>query len=105
MHFPSVCTLMAALRLSEGQALRLRQAMRTGQGLAAYNRMCPDSCGVESIGLPDGCFATCRESEVEVNTRYVNRGDTYAMTLMEVNGVYRGGCWGDVVEAYRNRRP
>jgi hypothetical protein len=96
---------MAALRLSEGQALRLRQAMRTGQGLAAYNRMCPDSCGVESIGLPDGCFATCRESEVEVNTRYVNRGDTYATTLMKVNGVYRVGCWGDVVEAYRKRRP
>jgi hypothetical protein len=29
---------------------------------------------------------------------YVNAGDSYAATLMRVNGDYKVGCWGDIVE-------
>lgn len=29
---------------------------------------------------------------------YCNAGDTYATTLLYVNGRYRVGCWGDIVE-------
>jgi hypothetical protein len=58
--------------------------------------------GVESIGLPDGCFDRCEQPEVDI--QYVNRGDTYDITLMKVNGHYRVGSWGDEVEAFDNRR-
>jgi hypothetical protein len=29
---------------------------------------------------------------------YLNTGDTYAVTLLYVNGRFRVGCWGDIVE-------
>lgn len=29
---------------------------------------------------------------------YLNTGDTYATTILRVNGRYRVGCWGDIVE-------
>lgn len=29
---------------------------------------------------------------------YLNAGDTYSMTLLYVNGRFRVGCWGDIVE-------
>lgn len=29
---------------------------------------------------------------------YCNAGDTYATTILEVNGRFRIGCWGDIVE-------
>ena len=29
---------------------------------------------------------------------YCNAGDTYATTVLYVNGNYRVGCWGDIVE-------
>lgn len=29
---------------------------------------------------------------------YCNAGDTYATTIMRVNGRYRVGCWGDIAE-------
>ena len=103
MRFPSVRSLMAGLKLSTAQAAEVRTAMEHGQGLPAFGRACPDSYGIESIGLPDGCFARCRNPEVDI--WYVNRGWTYATTLMTVNGIYRVGSWGDVVEAYDRRHP
>jgi hypothetical protein len=29
---------------------------------------------------------------------YCNAGDTYATTILKVNGRFRIGCWGDIVE-------
>jgi hypothetical protein len=29
---------------------------------------------------------------------YCNTGDTYGTTILKVNGRYRVGCWGDIVE-------
>ena len=29
---------------------------------------------------------------------YCNTGDSYASTILKVNGRYRVGCWGDIVE-------
>lgn len=29
---------------------------------------------------------------------YCNAGDTYATTVLKVNGRFRVGCWGDIVE-------
>ncbi len=32
---------------------------------------------------------------------YCNTGDTYGTTVLKVNGNYRVGCWGDIVERGR----
>jgi hypothetical protein len=103
MRFPSVRSLATGLRLPPAQAAEVRRAMAQLRGLAVYARVCPDASGIESIGLPEGCFARCRNPEVDI--WYVNRGDTDATTLMTVNGIYRVGCWGDVAEAYDRRHP
>ena len=49
-----------------------------------------ETCGVEYI--PHGHNAKSPAIE------YCNSGDTYTTTLMFVNGRYRVGCWGDIVE-------
>jgi hypothetical protein len=48
------------------------------------------ACGVEYIshGL------NSRSPAIE----YLNTGDPYTSTLLFVNGKYRVGCWGDIVE-------
>jgi hypothetical protein len=98
---PSVKTLMARLRLSEQMAVMLRCAMQCKRGLRFYNVL-SGGFGVETIGLPDGCFDNCRQPELTI--KYVNHGDTYDTTLLWVGGRYRVGSWGDIVEAYDRRR-
>ena len=53
---------------------------------------CPDlgTFGVEYI--PEG--HNMRSPAIE----YLNAGDTYTDTLLYVNGRFRVGCWGDIVE-------
>ena len=46
-----------------------------------------ESFGVEGFQLRTGEFCD-----------YLNTGDTYAPTLLRVNGRYRVGCWGDIAE-------
>jgi len=98
---PSVKTLVEGLRITKEQAKILREKMEVGKGLGYYNKI-SNGCGIESIGLPEGCFDNCQEAEVHI--QYVNHGDSYAITLLKVNGNYRVGCWGDVVEAYDRRK-
>ena len=99
--FPSIKTITERLGLTKEQAKELREAMARNKGLTVANRML-NAHGVETIGLPDGCFGNCQTPDVEI--RYVNTGDAYQTTLLKVNGVYRVGSWGDVVEAYDGRR-
>lgn len=49
-----------------------------------------ETCGVEYIAHGKGSKSPAIE--------YCNAGDTYAVTLLYVNGAYRVGCWGDYVE-------
>jgi hypothetical protein len=49
-----------------------------------------ETCGVEYIEKG----STAKSPAIE----YLNAGDTYAATLLYVNGRYRVGCWGDIVE-------
>ena len=100
MAFPSIKTFTERLGLTKEQAKELRAAMESGKGLVVGNRML-NAHGLESIGLPDGCFDNCQRPDVDI--RYVNMGDTYATTLLKVNGRYCVGSWGDVVEAYDRR--
>lgn len=93
MRFPSVKNL-SLLGLTAEQAKELRSSKTP---LATANRLM-GGYGVESIGLPDGCFDNCQAPDVDI--QYVNMGDTYATTLLRVNGSYRVGSWGKVVERY-----
>jgi len=47
-------------------------------------------CGMESI--PAG------HNTKSPAIHYVNMGDTYDTTVLWVNGKFRIGCWGDIVE-------
>lgn len=49
-----------------------------------------ETCGVEYIAHGKGSKSPAIE--------YCNAGDTYAITLLYVQGTYRVGCWGDYVE-------
>jgi hypothetical protein len=101
MNFPSIKTLLK-LGITRDEAKQIREAMLVDdRGLTVANEVLK-AHGVESIGLPDGCFDRCEQPEVDI--QYVNRGDTYDITLMKVNGHYRVGSWGDEVEAFDNRR-
>ena len=57
--------------------------------MAMADELC-ETCGVEYT--PAGHNAKSPAIE------YLNAGDTYAATLLYVNGSYRVGCWGDIVE-------
>ncbi len=97
MRIPSIKTLMSGLHLTREQSQQLRDAMAMGRGLKLGNELLK-GFGVETIGLPDGCFDNCQAPEIEI--QYVNMGDTYATTLLRVNGQYRVGNWGDIVEGF-----
>jgi hypothetical protein len=98
--YPSIKRIMDCLKLDKVQARQLRIAMEHNTGLDYYNRLI-GAYGQESIYLPDGCCDRCEEPDVRI--AYVNRGDTYTITLLKVNGQYKLGSWGDVVEAYDNK--
>lgn len=100
MRKPSIKILMSGLGITREQAAELRDAMGRRRGLARAATML-NAHGIETIALPDGCFDNCHDPEVEI--RYVNRGGTYETTLLQVNGQYRVGSWGDVVDAFGRR--
>lgn len=60
------------------------------------------TCGVEGMLLgADGedVSGTCDPSQVEWDIHYCNTGDSYALTVMYVNGSLRIGDWGSIVES------
>ena len=101
-NIPSVKTFMERLKLSKEQAKELRKACEDNRGLTCANKLL-EGYGIETIGLPDGCFNNCQEPDLEI--RYVNMGDTYDVTLCKVDGRYRVSSWGDVVEAWDRKHP
>lgn len=106
MGIPSVKTIMGLKKsdrktpITKDEVKRIRIAMENRKGLKVANEIL-GGFGIETIGLPDGCFDRCQTPDVSIY--YVNMGDTYDTTLMRVNGVYRVGNWGDIVERYQNR--
>jgi hypothetical protein len=92
-RIPSIKTLMERLKLSLEHAQELRKAMVGGTGLACYNRIA-GLHGIERIALPEN------SPHPDHTISYVNAGDTYGTTLMNVNGRYVVGNWGDLVERW-----
>lgn len=93
MNYPSVKTLTSLLKLTKEQAKLIRLAMENNKGLAEANSHL-NGFGIEQIALPEGSIRPT------IIIDYVNMGDTYRTTLMKVNGRYRVGCWGDIVERF-----
>ncbi len=59
------------------------------------------SCGVEGMLLDrhgNDLASQCTERGVALDIQYCNAGDTYAMTIMYVNGKLCLGDWGSLVE-------
>jgi len=79
------------------QAPQLRWAMETRKGLVYYSTV-RNLYGVEYIALPDGCLANCEPPDHSIG--YANTGDTYGHTLVNVDGRYVFGNWGDYVERW-----
>lgn len=90
---PSVKTLQSAFpHLSEPDVLDIRNAMLERHPSVAMDIIDArlDTHGVEHI--PQG------HNRKSPAITYCNTGDTYGTTVLYVNGRYRVGSWGDIVE-------
>jgi len=92
MNFPSVKRIRKELHdfgLKHGDATRIRRAMQS-KNWDVLNEL-TTGFGVEYI--PRG------HNSKSPSIEYINQGDTYATTIMLVDGRnWRIGCWGDYVE-------
>lgn len=97
MRLPSVTRLMAArLADTRKQAEEIRDALWNGQTSKANRLM--DTCGIETIPWPANAFSECIVPDHTLE--YFNAGDTYATTLLRIDGgSWFVGCWGDTFVA------
>lgn len=96
-RYPSVKAIQAAFSqwLREGQAQEIRAIMEGPgrvDGLSRLQRIDKilGTYGVEHIGPGRNAKSPA--------IHYCNTGDTYDTTILKVNGRFRIGCWGDIVE-------
>jgi hypothetical protein len=105
---PSVQTISMIRSITRDQAVSIRHAMyqyekyqrmspcayppSIGTKAGVMGRICEiiDAYGVEYI--PQG------KNKRSPAITYVNMGDTYDWTVLMVNGRFRIGAWGDIVE-------
>jgi len=92
-RYPSVKTLTAAF--GKEKAVKIRAIMEGPYAVDGVSRMerideVLGTFGVECI--PEG------NNSKSPQIVYCNTGDTYGTTVMRVGGVFRVGCWGDIVE-------
>ena len=134
MSYPSVKTLLQIQGITAEQAKQARAVLQSkshdficdaSTAADSYNRACYNRPGIhllkmyainqilngygfESIGMPNGCFSSCQNPEVEIE--YINFGDPYTCTLCRISGTrvptsYRVAGWGDVLESIERRFP
>ena len=93
---PSVSALRRAFpHLAHGQATEIKRIMQgagkvNGQTRLERIDLILGTHGVEHI--PAG------HNSRSPAIHYCNTGDTYGVTILKVNGKFRIGCWGDIVE-------
>ena len=93
-RYPSIKTLTAAF--GHDKAVKIRKIME----------LPPQPCHAPSrLELIDEVLGTFGVECIPHghNTKsptiyYCNAGDTYRTTVLRVNGQFRVGCWGDIVE-------
>lgn len=93
---PSVKAIRAAFpHLKRGAASTIKRIMQGSGKVNGQTRLerideILGTHGVEHI--PEG------HNALSPAIHYCNMGDTYATTILKVNGRFRIGCWGDIVE-------
>lgn len=90
MRYPSIKTLATLPGITFEQAKELRKACEVNRGLGFYRKLMGYT--TERIEVP--------ENKPDHTILYVNTGETYRTTLMLVDGQYRVGNWGDLVEQW-----
>jgi len=96
MKCPSVETLMQIKDVTREDALKIRAIMKGPTYAGGETRLeridkVLNTCGVEFVGRG-------KNAHTSPHFYYCNAGDTYATTVLKVNGQFRVGCWGDIVE-------
>lgn len=94
MRYPSVKSLMQIKDVTRKDALAIRAIMR-GPRVESATRMeridkILNTCGVE--------YTMRGHNQKSPGFYYCNAGDTYATTVIRVNGQFRVERWGDIVE-------
>lgn len=91
MNYPSVKTLSTAFGPEKGRAIRkvMLSGGFDGDKLARINDIL-GFYGVERIEQG--------RNQKSPAINYCNSGDTYRTTVMLIDGSFRVGCWGDIVE-------
>lgn len=90
MACPSVKTLAAAFGVEKARAIRAVFDDSSSCNVLERIDVILGTHGVEYI--PQG------HNQRSPSIEYCNTGDPYITTVMRVGGVYRVGCWGDIVE-------
>jgi hypothetical protein len=97
-------------------ALQMRRAARAAR--RKYNQLCEehDLSRHDSFNVRDALIHVERTHKLETMgvehipqghsqrspaIDYLNTGDPYTLTVLYVNGRFRAGCWGDIVERGR----
>jgi hypothetical protein len=93
--YPSIKTIEKGLKIERKVAQQIRRIMEGPSHIDGHTRLhridvLIGSYGVECI--PHG------HNLKSPTIYYCNKGDTYAITVLKVNGRFRIGCWGDIVE-------
>lgn len=94
--YPSVKTLMQIKDVTPEAARAVRAVMmgpkRDDSGRSRMQRIdiIIRTCGVE--------YQPAGRNSKSPAFYYCNAGDTYATTVLKVDGRFRVGCWGDIVE-------
>lgn len=93
--YPSIKAIMQIKDVSADDARAIRAIMAGPGKVEGETRMQRIdkillTHGVEHIGPGKGAKSPA--------ITYCNAGDPYATTILKINGRFRVGCWGDIVE-------
>lgn len=96
--YPSIKSLMLIKDVTREDAIAIRAIMAGPKGNRNWElkpRMQRIDEVLHTYGVEYTPAGTNRKSPAFY---YCNTGDTYATTVLKVNGRFRVGCWGDIVE-------
>ena len=95
MGYPSVKTLMQIKDVTRKDALKIREIMQGPGTVDGQTRMERIDEVLHTFGVE---FIPKGHTSKSPAIAYCNSGDTYDWTVLKVNGQFRVGCWGDIVE-------
>jgi hypothetical protein len=95
MRLPSVKTLMEIKDVTREDALAIRAIMAGPPRVNGLTRMERIDKVLRTYGVESTPPGKNQKSPAIV---YCNTGETYDTTVLKINGRFRVGCWGDIVE-------